>query len=201
MAENVGATFARTLGRPDPEAPPLTFPDAADALIWDKMRAHTGAGWYRNRFLYLFAEDLQELRPCLTAWSFLLPDLPDPLIVGRNAYGAIALVENAADALSPLGVIDPLTVRYFSDGEALRFGSFIGRYLPENLLPRFLDQAVYDRFVAEGSLYLERDLCLAITKPLSLGGAMALDNFQVEGIVDYYRSTGAIYARAARDSR
>src|SRR5262245_8435306 len=119
------------------------------------MYARCGAGWYSNRFLYLFAEDLHELlRPCLEAWSFLLPDPPDPLIVGRNAYGALAVVENAGNALSPLGILDPVTIRYFSVGDELRFGSFIGRFLPQNLIPHFLDQGVYDQFVAEGSLYL-----------------------------------------------
>jgi hypothetical protein len=41
--------------------------------MWDKLHSEVGAGWYRDRFLYLFGENLEEFRPCVDAWSFLMP--------------------------------------------------------------------------------------------------------------------------------
>jgi hypothetical protein len=37
---------------------------------------------------------------------------------------------------------------------------------------------------------------LGIKVPKGLGGKLELDNLQLDGIVDYYQSTGPIYAKA-----
>ena len=42
--------------------------------------------------------------------------------------------------------------------------------------------------------HLEPDEILAIKVPILLGGEFKPDNFQIENIFDYYKSTAAIYA-------
>ena len=68
-----GERFTRALGRPDPPSergPLCNDPRAAAALA--ALRAEVGGGWFRDRFLYLFGEELDTLKPCLDAWSFLV---------------------------------------------------------------------------------------------------------------------------------
>jgi hypothetical protein len=202
MSETMMDVFLAGIGKPDLAVPPgLQFTSEVDQMLWDRAHAQIGAGWYRNRFLFLFGEGLEALRPCVEAWSFLLPRRADPVIVGRNAYGAIAIIEDAFDVDQKVGVLDPLHIRYYTDGDALRFGSLIGSYLPRNELPGFLDTSVYEKWLAQTHLYLELDVCLAIKKPLSLDGAMEVDNFQVEGIVEYYQTTAPIYEGRSRRTR
>jgi len=186
--------FTQAMGRPDPAVPNgLSFTGFLER-VWELNADKVGTGFFRDRFLYLFGEGLEVLRPCLDAWSFLIPPMPNRMIVGRNAYGAIAYVDNPNDTNTRLYIVDPLTVELVTD-HGLDLWRFIARDLPQDLLGHFLDDSVYRQFVAKNQLGLELDLALAIKEPLTLGGAMELDNFAVEDIVGYYQSTAPIYAK------
>src|SRR3954454_18474880 len=93
MAEAFSAAF----GKPDPATPPgLHFEsDGFHEIMWRRNVDKIGAGWFRDRFLYLFGEGLEPLHACLDAWSFLVPPATsERMIVGRNAYGAIAFLDD-----------------------------------------------------------------------------------------------------------
>jgi hypothetical protein len=190
---------AAALGPPAPSAPPgLHFKRAGDQAIWSDMHAVIGSGWYWNRFLYLFGEGLETLSVCVQEWSFLVPPGPERMILGRNAYGAMLILENPND-MGPdtrVGILNPLEVSWFID-RSLIFGTLIGRGIPQRALPpSFLDDSVYQEWVRYSGRHLEFDEVLGIKVPLPLGGKMSLDNFQVEKLVNYYRSTAPIYAKA-----
>jgi hypothetical protein len=191
MAED----FTKAMGRPDPSAPSgLHFTGVYDERMWANVGEKIGAGFFRDRFLYLFGEGLEPLNECLKAWSFLVPANNDRLIVGRNAYGAIAYVDNTNGAKPRLYIVDPLNVALVSEPD-LDLWRFIARFLPLNLLPAFTDDLLYREWLNTTQLGLSLDLALAIKLPLTLGGELELDNFSVEGIVEYYQTTAPIYAK------
>jgi hypothetical protein len=196
---DAGTAFAKAMGQPAPRtASGLSFTGDWEALVWNKLHPEIGAGYYRDRFLFLFGEGLTVLRPCLDAWSFLLPaDVAQNMIIGRNAYGALLVLENP-DNFGPaarISVLDPLAVRYRRYAD-LDFVGLIGYWLPENELPQFLDQSVYDDWRRQTGSVLGPRQILAPKTPLGLGGAMEVDNFQVEDIVSYYQTTAPIYQKA-----
>lgn len=192
-------TFVQRFGKPAPPAPNgVKFPTAGARMIWDEVHAVTGSGWYLDRFLYLFGTGLDALNPCLEAWSFLLDGARERIIVGRNAYGALLVLDEPDKGMaSPVKMLDPLQVRYWGDSN-LDMGSLIGTWLPENLIPGFLDNGLYNAAVSAAGIELPLNEGLMIKEPLSMGGTMAADNFQPEDLVEYYRTTGPIYARALK---
>ncbi len=189
----------RAFGPPSPETPPgLHFRGDWEALVWRKLHAQSGAGYYWDRFLFLFGEGLERLHACLDAWSFVVPDDGvERMIVGRNAYGTLLVLESPNDAgpRSRIAVLDPIGVTYRRHPD-IDFVGLIGHWLPEKQLPDLLDRGVYDAWRSRTGRYLEPEHILAPKKPLGLGGAMQLDNFQDEEILTYYRTTAPIYARA-----
>jgi hypothetical protein len=193
--------FKQAFGEPDPAVPPgLQFGDSFEGHIWRRHAPKLGAGWFRDRFLYLFGEGLEALAPCLEAWSFLAPPNGDRIIVGRNAYGAIAYVDDANSSRGKLSVLDPLSVSVVTT-RGLDLWSFIGRFLPQDLIANFLDDSVWRQQIAKVPLGLELNLALVPKIPLSLGGKMELDNFAVEGIVPYYQSTAPIYEKGIAEAK
>jgi hypothetical protein len=190
--------FLRVFGQPDPRtASGLHFSGAWEARMWDGFYKQMGAGYYWDRFLFLFGEGLESLEPCLDAWSFLVPDDgTERMIIGRNSYGALLVLENPNDwgPRCRVSMLDPLAVVY-RRYPSLDFVGLIGYWLPKRELPEFLDRRVYDAWRKQTKKFLEPMQILAPTKPLGLGGSVALDNFQVEDIVSYYQSTAPIYQR------
>lgn len=194
----VGDAFVAALGRPDPAAPPgLSFPNPVDQGNWEYLYPEIGAGYYLNRFLYLFGDQLRSLQPCLEAWSFLLPTDGARVILGRNAYGALLVLENAnlSGPKSRVHVLDPVGVVYRRNAQAA-LGNLFGYWLPNKALPNFFNADVYDEWIARSGRYLAEDEILGIKRPPGLGGSLELDNFQPEPIVRYYQTTGPIYAKA-----
>lgn len=190
--------FQRAFGHPDPAAPDgLRFTRAWERGVWDDLRAQTGTGWFLDRFLYLFGEGLDALAPCLEAWSFLVPQQVEKMIVGRNAYGALLVLENPNQfgPQSRVGILDPVSVVYRKHPD-LDFAGLVGYWLPQRQLPEFLDRAVYDEWRRRSGRHLEPDHILGARQPLGLGGSMTLGNFQEEEIVQYYRTTAPIYRKA-----
>jgi hypothetical protein len=165
------------------------------SFFWDELYGEIGAGWYLDRFLYLFGEEVRTLDRCLEYWDFLMPqDNKTRWVIGRNAYGALLVIEDPLTLANaaPIGLLDPLTVSYSADPNMV-FTNLIGYWLPERRLNQFLDTRLFDAWRKHTDDVLELDEILAIQTPLPLGGEMIIDNFNIEDVFDYYQTTGDIY--------
>jgi hypothetical protein len=191
--------FTKALGRPHPpsEGGPLCA-DGGTAAALQAVRAEVGGGWFKDRFLYLFGEELDTLRPCLDAWSFLARGgAAGRTIIGRNAYGALLVMEDG-NAAHHVFVLDPFRVAYWSD-YGLTLDVLVGEALcGPGLLGEFLDDGAYRAWVRENDAQPEMEDALAFKVPKALGGAIRADNLQLDGIVDYYQETAPIYEGALR---
>lgn len=166
-----------------------------DQMVWDDLYTEIGAGWYKNRFFYLFGRDLDRYSIILEDWSFALPSGNNYKVIGRNAYGALLLIENylVKGFTAPIRLLDPITPILWGDDQMVLMNC-IGHWLPNNKIPHFSDSKLYDAFLKiTNTKHLETDEILAIKTPLALGGTLTADNFQIENIFDYYKSTAAIY--------
>jgi hypothetical protein len=195
----MGDGFIAAMGRPDPATPSgLPFRAAFRQMLWESIHEEIGAGFFRDRFLYLFGKGLQTLRPCLKAWSFLVPPAGQSgMIVGRNAYGALLVLEkpNSIGPTSRVHILDPVSVTYGGDPD-LDFGGLIGYWLANRALPEFLDDNLYQKWRQREKRHLAPDEILGVKVPPGLGGKLNLTNFQPEKIIRYYETTGPIYAKA-----
>lgn len=200
--DEITQPFIENFEAPDPVAKPgLKFTNKIMKGNWEIIHRDIGAGYFWGSFLYLFGKDLDKLKPCLKEWSFLMKDASDDqVIIGRNAYGAILIMEDANKPSNYLSILDPLNVTYTVNRECA-FTNVIADYLPQRLLPGFLDFSVYAEWLDKYRTMLEPDEILAIIVPLSLGGKMELSNFQVENIFEYYKSTGPIYKKAINKAK
>ena len=118
------------------------------------------------------------------------------MILGRNAYGAILVLDNANDPMEQrVRILDPFTVTYDGDPD-LQFGNMIGNWLPKGgwygrgELPTFLDDRAYRDWRQHHGLKdvrLDFDDVLGIKVPRALGGDLTAE---LEHIVDYYQTTG-----------
>jgi hypothetical protein len=189
--------FRRAFGPPAVPAPPMHFTDELLERQMTKRLEQIGSGWFLGSHFYLFGEGLERLAPCVEAWSFLLPAALRWQIIGFNSHGAILLLDGAGEngALSPVGLLDPLTVTYFHHAN-LDLWSLLGDWMPNGKLKSFLDTSVYQEFLKTSGRLLGDEEILGIRKALPLGGEMKLDNFEPINIVDYYRATGPAYAAA-----
>jgi hypothetical protein len=193
---DLGEHFVEALGRPDPVEPSgLTFPGLIRQGYWDMFYDQVGAGWFLDRFVYLFGPQAERLQTCLDAWPFLVPPSSDRRILGRNAHGAILVLEDASKVKTRVYLLDPFALAYWTD-PLLQLESLLGRFLPDNLLPRFLDRSLYESWRRATDMHLEDDFILAPKTPEGLGGEWSPANFQPENIFDYYESMAPIYAKA-----
>ncbi len=193
----VGEAFIKAIGKPDPSANNgVRFSRPSFHAAWSALQPEVGAGWYLNRFLYLFGEELAALEPCLDAWSFLVPPNPDRMIVGRNAYGMLLVVENASTAgADRVFVLDPTQVVYWTEPD-LGWGNLLGYWMANRKIPGFFDTGLYDTWVKENDAYPEVEDILGLKAPLPLGGKLETSNVQLENIIEYYQSTAPVYAKA-----
>jgi len=184
------------LGHPSPrvDALEIEFTNKRDGRTWSRIAADVGAGWYKERFLYVAGPEVAPLNACVAAWNFLKPEGIDPChVIGFNAYGALLLVQTRPDSHSmSVHVVDPIRVAWFQN-DGMDIFSLFGTWIPDDRIPGFMNTSIYDEWVAEQGP-LQSGEILAIKKPLPLGGTWDLDNFQPEGIASYYQSTGPIYA-------
>ena len=190
--------FIKAIGRPDPKVPNgLQFAEDWYQDLWDDIHKKIKSGWFLDGFLYLFGEGLNDLKPCLDAWSFLVPPHDDRMIIGRNAYGAILTLESPCDPYNQrVRVLDPWTLTYFVDAN-LNLTSLISRALPQRELVHFQDDRAYREWRERNDVQrLGLDDVLGIKVPKPLGGKLEANNLQLDGIVDYYRETAPIYAEA-----
>jgi hypothetical protein len=140
----------------------------------------------------------EQFRPCLDAWAFIVPpNHPDRTIIAKNAYGALLVLENGNDSeKQSVHLLDPVNVQHWTNPQMV-FLNLFGAYLPQKLVPQFLDHDAYDEWLSQnGNVEIEAHDILGIKTPLPLGGELEPANLQLENIIDYYKTTGPIYAKA-----
>jgi hypothetical protein len=197
---DVTKAFIEGLGRPNPRLPSgLHFNDPLKQVLWEQVYGEIGAGWFLDRFVYLFGPGLERLQPCLDAWPSLVPSgHPDRMILGRNAYGAVLVMEHEGPIDETTHLLDPATGRYWTD-ERIGLMNLFGAWLPQGLIPGFLDREPYRAWVqANGPL--GDDEILAPITPLARGGAMTPENLERRDVVDYHRAAAAAFASGAQES-
>jgi hypothetical protein len=186
----------KAFGKPKPSAPNgLQFKPSATRGLWEDVWKKIGSGYLKDRFLFLFGEGVDDLSDCLKTWSFAVPPSKKRVILGRNAYGAILYIDNAENAFGHVYVVDPTVPHVFSSPD-LNFLSLLGSWLPEGNLDYFLDDGVYKEWRKKTKQNLGPNEVLAMKVPRGLGGQMKLDNFNVEDIHSFYKTTAPIYAKA-----
>lgn len=198
----VGEAFIQAYGMPDPSVPcRLRFTRPWDQELMNALLAEFGSGHYRDGFFSLLGEDLVSADALLESWRFILPDEVPRLVVGRNAYGVLLVIEDLEKdgSRSQLCVLDPIRVSYHRD-ENWRLLNGLVTWLPTHY-PNFMNDAIYRAHRAEGGERLRANEILAIKAPTSLGGAFAPDNFQVEDMFTYFAQTAVIYQEALRTQR
>lgn len=199
----VGEAFIERFGPPAPAAKPgLRFADETSQETWERLTKEIGAGWYLDGFVYLWGEGLDALQPCLDAWEFMLPPAKERRVVGRNAYGALLVAEEVSEQgyTCPAGLLDPVQVRYWHDPN-VGFINLIGHYLPKDKVPGFLDGRLYEAWHSTTGDRLELTEGLMIKTPLSLGGKIEAENFQLEPLVAYYEATAEIYRDVKKQAK
>ena len=186
--------FTERFGKPRPEvATDIRFSRGNYQRNWEAILREVGSGWFMDRFLFLFGAGLQPLQACLDAWSFIVPPGKDRIVIGRNAYGTLLVVEDPEDK-QRVYLLDPLRVVYWTH-PGLELLGLVAAEMPRGNLPHFFEDEFYREWVAANGEPGEGQILAPIT-PLSLGGEMEPANFQVEEIVSYYESTAPIYAKA-----
>jgi hypothetical protein len=133
-----------------------------------------GPGRHLDGFLHVAtAGSLDELLPCVSAWSFLVPHARRT-VLARNAFGALLLREHDGHAY----LLDPARVehRYAGSGSELD-------------APGFLVDAGYGAWRASRAAPGVRDVLVPV------GGELVATD-----IVAYYASTGATHERACLSS-
>jgi hypothetical protein len=180
--------FAERFGAPDPAVPSgLTYTSSMLKRKWEsRLFPKIGAGWYWDRFLFLFGEGLDALQPCLDAWAAHLPPADEYQIAGRNAYGTVWVEVN------PNGSTDERRVAFLDlhQGKVWQYaqsdlGHCVANVFPQLKVPEFLDRRGFDDWVAAGNDAPRLDQCLA---PKDVGAGMKLANLQLEDIVAAFQS-------------
>jgi hypothetical protein len=191
----VSEVFLRALGPASPPARPgLQFGGPFDQLSWETLHEEIGAGFFLDGFLYLFGEGLEPLLACLPPWSFLVPPLPRPMIVGYNAFGTLLVVKDSAGPTVRLGVLDPARVVWWEPPD-LDFTGLIGTWIPDRRIPHFLDHAPYEAWRAAGGRRLALGEMLSMKMPAALGGQLVPENFEITDIIRYYQASGPVYEK------
>ncbi|MCI5058432.1 MAG: hypothetical protein MRY83_20135 [Flavobacteriales bacterium] len=194
----VGETFASKFGSASPSVKiDFKFGNTSD-ITWNVVSKEIGAGWFLNQYFYLFGPGLADLNKCIDHWNFLFEDEKERKVFGRNAYGALLIVEEPSTKgnIGSVGVLNPIDVSYFKDPN-LVFMNFLGYWFPKMIIPNLYLPMVYEAWHKTTGDYLDINEILAIKTPISLGGSIDdANNFQIENIYNYYETTGKIYKEA-----
>lgn len=180
----------------------MQFTEPFDQMLWNSIYQEIGAGFYKNRFYQLFSAELSAYDDLLKLWHFALPYGSTFKVIGRNAYGALLLLENVETkgTAAPVRLLNPIVPAYWGDDHCVLMNC-IGHWLPQQKIPGFSDSVFYNAYYKVVQKYLDQDEILAIKIPLALGGNIQADNFQPENIFDYYRSAASIYEKIFTKSK
>lgn len=188
---SAGELFHAAFGSPDPATEEGLSPELP---VWRLNREVVGAGYFLDRYLYMFGPGLERLHEALDAWSFVVPPrTPERTILGYNMHGCIVVLESLKHV--EIRILNPLTVQWWSDGNC-NLISLLGRWMPQKLLPRFFDMNVYDEWRTRSGRHLKPDHILGMGVPLALDGKMTPKNFAEQDIVEYYQKAAPGYADA-----
>lgn len=187
--------FRKAMGKPDPVSPVgVHFDDDGEQLTFESYVEDVGAGWFKERFIYLFGEGLEPLVACVHAWRFLAGALPRAQVIGQNAYGA--LVVNLDRKTVNVGIIDPWRIDFSTDPN-FDVGGLIGSRLPDNELAGFLDDRLFRQWQKATGMSVDVGEMLSLKVPLALGGEATLENLELVPMVEYYEASGPVFAKAA----
>ncbi len=92
--------FTKAFGQPATPAPThIELEDPNAQKEWAFLYGISGAGWYKNGFVFLFGDRLLDLHPTLDQLADLWPDNSTPrTLIGKNAYGDLLVAENLREA-------------------------------------------------------------------------------------------------------
>lgn len=192
--EAMAAAFVQAMGHPDPRHPIGPIP--GDSEAWRMLTEQIGAGWFLGGRIYLFGAWIEGLDSCLEAWRFLIPADRERRVVGYSALGSLIVLEQPSRLgfEAPLAVLDPFLLTYGGPSRLILHDLFRGR--AHELVPAALPAAeVTTGLGTVPQPRLGPREALVPIQPRPLGGRCVLENFQREDLLDYYRSTGEIYAR------
>lgn len=171
------------------------FTQTFDKMLIENVVSDINYGWFKNRFYLLLSSELENCKECVNEWNFLIPkDGKTRTVFGRNAYGAIFMLEDVEikGTAAQVGILNPFIVSYTSDEHCV-FMNNLGYWMPKNAHHfSASNSAIYDSAFGK-STFLNTDEILAPKIPEPLGGKFEMQNFQVEPIIDYYKSTAKIY--------
>ena len=196
MANQVIDNFKTKIGVPtQEETTEIRFEKSMQQAIWERIIDEIGCGLFQNGFFYFFGKELNKFESILKYWSFLLEEKINYSIIGFNKMGFIILAENLENngMASQITIIDPLNVRLYKNTQ-IKLLNFIGRWLPDGLIPGLNNNRLYEAVIKEIDENLELEEIIAIKKPFSLGGELKAENFSIENINEYFKTTGKIYA-------
>lgn len=189
--------FVQAYGGPSTPAPThLSIKEAADQQDWEAVYATIGGGWFRNGFLYLFGERLQELDALLEPMAHLWPQgQPELSIFGKNAYGDLLIVE----AFSERGFEAPVVLfeaekKLLHRNPAWNFLTVIGEQLPSMEFAFFLQQDHWYTWLENEQLKPKIDECI-ITKPID----SEKEGLQ-KGLLQYYLTDKEVVLEATSRS-
>jgi hypothetical protein len=166
------------IGAPDPAEPvSLQFENRLADLKWDSYTHDMLAGWFKDGFINLLGIGLDALKPCVDAWSWMVPPSDDRTIIGRNAYGAIAFGDGMNSMESKISIVDPVNLKLHGP---IDFVGFFGRFIVMRDVPSFIDDSVYRAWRGKGGKRLPLHEMLGIKAALPLDGKMELGNFERE---------------------
>lgn len=190
----VGKVFKETLGKPNPKTETaLIFKNLAYSYIWKELSKELGAGWFLNKYIYLFGPAIKKLNRAIEAWDFLMPDdTKDRMVIGFTAFGSILIVENGnskkVDKPIRVGLLDPFLIRYFRNPN-LDFIGLMGYWFPHRELSNVFDGKVenfYQQFFSKNNDRKSDFQIFGILKAPVFGGELSVSNFQLMDIVKYF---------------
>ncbi len=193
--------FLHVFGAPNPPTPSgIAFDDEfMQEDFEESILDPIGAGWFWDRFLFLWGEGVETYERCLEAWHFALPPHTERMVVGRNAYGALLVNFDHNDMTdNRLWVVDPFGGTTWNDDDT-DFMCWVYANAPRREWRNFFDRSVYDAWLAtEPGVNMAIEHALVPKLPIQLGGTFELSNFQLEPLVEYYENTAPIFEKNLR---
>jgi hypothetical protein len=184
------SSAAQVLGPPSPRVPTtLQFSDSFTQTRWRRYHREVGSGWYWDGFLCLFGEGVERLDRCLTAWGPVVGKPRPRLVLGRNAYGAILVIDDVEKLDHPrLRILDPFETTWGGcTGEALM--ELFGKVIPNNEFPAFFSNRLYQGWREREGRTLGPDEILTPRVPEDAGGQWEINNLVVEDVFQFYERT------------